>query len=79
MIFLIKVQIYSIYYLIMQTQEIVCKKCACWVDCTKNGETKGFCLQENLFTYTAKTSCQDYIEGTPMTEQEYEDYQYAEA
>lgn len=55
--------------------EILCKTCICAVLC----KDKQFCLNEELFTYTAKTSCQDYIQGTPMTEQEYEDYQYAEA
>ena len=46
--------------------EILCKTCAAWVDC----KDKGFCLCENLFTYTARTKCSDYVKGTPITEEE---------
>lgn len=46
----------------------ICKTCVCWVDC----KDKGFCLCEDLFTYTEKSSCKMYEEGTPITEEEYE-------
>ncbi|MBO7715810.1 MAG: hypothetical protein J6S85_19765 [Methanobrevibacter sp.] len=46
----------------------ICKTCSCWVDC----KDKGFCLCEDLFTYTEKSSCKMYEEGTPITEEEYE-------
>lgn len=56
-------------------KDILCKKCATWVDCgKKNGETYGFCLQESLFSYTARTLCNDYLEGKPMSECEFDYY-----
>lgn len=55
-------------------KEILCKTCAHWVDCTKGGKADGFCLNEPLFTHTARTRCPDYTRGTPMTEDEYENY-----
>ena len=54
---------------------ILCKSCLCWVDCgKKNNKPYGFCLCEYLFTYTAKTSCKEYINGTPSTNKEWEDF-----
>ena len=47
----------------------ICQKCTWWVDC----HNKGFCLQEDLFTYTEKESCRDFEQGKPMTEEEYEE------
>lgn len=56
--------------------EVLCKKCVAWVDCgEKENKSYGFCLQEPLFTYTARTECSDHIEGTPSTEQDYENFQ----
>lgn len=51
--------------------EVLCKTCLCWVDCGKrSGKIYGFCLVEDLFTYTAKTSCKEYIRGNPSIENE---------
>ena len=33
----------------------------------------GFCLEEDLFTYTEKTICGDYTKGKPMTEEEWDE------
>lgn len=49
---------------------ILCKTCDFWVDCNSD---RSFCLVRDLFTATAETECDDYKEGKPMTEQEYED------
>ena len=52
-----------------------CSHCKKWVDCT----TKGFCLVKDLFTYTevAEDSvCPDYVEGEPVTEDEFEEAQW---
>lgn len=57
--------------------DVLCAKCACWVDCSKNGKAKGFCLSKDLFTYTKiplSVICPDYVEGNPITEKEYELY-----
>ena len=53
-------------------KEILCKTCFYWVDCSKKEKTHGFCLMCDLFTYTKKTKCRDYINGKPMTEKEFE-------
>ena len=59
--------------------EVLCKKCATWVDCgEREGEPYGFCLQEYLFSYTARENCNNFLEGQPMTEQEYESYNMGE-
>ena len=47
----------------------LCRKCNFWVDC----DSKGFCLMRDLFTYTDESECQDYAEGEPMKEKEYEE------
>lgn len=47
----------------------LCRKCNFWVDCG----AKGFCLVRDLFTYTDESECQDYAEGKPMKEKEYEE------
>ena len=53
--------------------EILCKKCNKWVDCSSDkNKDLGFCLNEDLFTYTAKDKCSDYSVGKTITEQEYE-------
>ena len=56
---------------------VLCAKCACWVDCSTSQKVYGFCLSKDLFTYTkVKTTenCIDYVEGNPLTEKEYESY-----
>lgn len=68
-----KRRVFRWYYKLMN--EILCKKCIYWVDC--HGDSS-FCLQEDLFTATARTSCPNFKEGKPMTEEEYESYQYSE-
>ena len=56
-------------------KKILCKSCLYWVDCgEKESKPYGFCLIESLFTYTAKTRCNDYECGTPVSEQEFEEY-----
>lgn len=57
-------------------KKILCKTCIFWVDCTKDNKPKGFCLLEDLFTYTDKEVCENYTEGKPVTEAEYEDYNF---
>ncbi len=55
--------------------KILCKKCTSWVDCgEKENLPFGFCLKKDLFSYTAETKCSMYLEGTPMSEQEFENY-----
>ena len=52
---------------------ILCKSCIYWVDCgEKENKPYGFCLAEDLFTYTARKHCNDYTKGTPITEEEFE-------
>lgn len=56
--------------------ETLCEKCIVWVDCgKKGGEPHGFCLYEDLFTYTARKQCNDYVEGKPATEEQWEQAQ----
>lgn len=52
-----------------------CSHCTKWVDC----KTKGFCLTKDLFTYTEleeDAQCPEYVEGTPITEEEFEETQW---
>lgn len=49
----------------------ICKTCIMWVLKT-NG--KGFCLNEPLFTETARGQCSGYIDGKPMTEREFDNF-----
>lgn len=59
--------------------ECLCNKCATWVDCgIRENKPYGFCLQQDLFTYTARTDCIDFIEGKPITEKEYGEFNNAE-
>ena len=53
---------------------ILCRKCIFWVDCESD---RSFCLVRDLFTATAETECNDFQEGKPMKEQEYEDWNAA--
>ena len=55
-----------------KNKEILCKSCIKWVDCSIDNEPHGFCLLEDLFTYTERTSCNDYVKGEPFTEEEWE-------
>ena len=55
----------------------ICQTCCNWVDCTKT-KPEGFCLLKDLFTYTAEKKCLEYKEGKPLTEEEWEDFNYAE-
>ncbi len=55
---------------------MLCKTCNFWVDCgKKNRKPHGFCLCEDLFTYTAKQKCVNYAKGTPMTAEKWEELQ----
>lgn len=59
-------------------KEVLCKSCLCWIDCDpkgRKGKPYGFCLCRDLFSYTAETECKDYVNGTPSTDKEWEDYQ----
>lgn len=56
---------------------VLCAKCARWVDCSTTKNVIGFCLDRDLFTYTkilTSESCPEYLEGNPLTEKEYESY-----
>lgn len=54
-------------------RNVLCEHCSLWVDCgMKNGKPHGFCLFEDLFTYTARIKCESHSEGTPLSEEEYE-------
>ena len=64
-------------------KNILCTSCIYWVKC-KKAERKekftkpyGFCTLEDLFTYTAKTRCQDCENGEPMSEAQWEEAQRA--
>lgn len=57
----------------MMIGTVLCKTCCHWVDCgEKDGKPYGFCLNLDLFTYTAKTACAEYDEGKPVTEEEFD-------
>ena len=52
-----------------------CSHCTKWVDC----KNKGFCLVKDLFTYTEEeedSSCPDFVDGTPIPEDEFEETQW---
>ncbi len=58
----------------MNNNVVLCKSCIKWVDCTKkNGRPIGFCLEEELFTHTEKTVCDDYVQGNPIPEKVWEE------
>lgn len=53
--------------------DVLCKTCSKWVDCKNNDNVKlGFCLIKDLYTFTECESCDDYSEGKPMTEEEFD-------
>lgn len=43
--------------------KVLCLTCASWINCGKHNtdEVHGFCLNEKLFTFTAKTKCAEYL------------------
>lgn len=56
---------------------ILCEKCSKWVKCKADEKAKvnehyGFCLCQDLFTYTQNKKCCDFCKGEPMTEEEWE-------
>lgn len=61
----------------MKKSECKCCHCSNWVNCKWfNGKPYGFCLTEDLFTYTCKfvdEDCSNFEEGTPITEEEWEE------
>lgn len=61
----------------MEKSECRCAICSRWVDCgRKDGEPWGFCLIEDLFTYTCKSIdeyCDGYEEGESITLKDWED------
>ena len=54
-------------------EDFLCQHCIHWVDCSKDKPT-GFCLIQDFFTYTKRNYCNDFIEGEPMSEEEWEGY-----
>lgn len=53
--------------------KILCKTCNHWCDCgVKDGKPHGFCFMEDLFTYTWRSKCSNYVSGDPVTEEEFE-------
>ena len=53
--------------------DVLCKTCSKWVDCKNDDNVSlGFCLSEELFTFTERESCENYSEGKPMTEEEFD-------
>lgn len=59
---------------------VLCTHCNNWVKCTPHEKARirepyGFCITEYLFTYTAKDKCKDFVEGKPMSEEEWEEAQ----
>jgi len=50
-----------------EKKEILCKTCLNWINCGGKNELKGFCLGQKLFTYTAKTECEDYFEDDSIS------------
>lgn len=51
---------------------MICDKCIFWV--TADMQT-GFCLCRDLFTQTHEDTCDDYSQGQPCTEEEWEEAQ----
>lgn len=59
------------------TDDVLCTHCIKWVKCTPHKNSKvqepyGFCLAEDLFTYTARNRCKEFTAGECCTEQEWE-------
>lgn len=57
--------------------KVLCANCAHWVNCSNKKKIYGFCLYQDLFTYTnvkITDTCIDFIKGDPLTEKEYENY-----
>ena len=60
----------------MKKKDCLCCSCSIWIDCEwKSGKPFGFCLMQDLFTYTCKSTkecCIDYQQGNPVSEKEWE-------
>lgn len=58
----------------MKPDKVLCKSCTRWVKCEREeGVIMGFCLNEDLFTYTAKLRCPNYMKGMPIKEKEFDE------
>lgn len=55
--------------------EYKCHTCDFWV-CTDEHNLKGFCVIEDLYTYTNRVNCRSYIEGEYMLLGEFENSLY---
>ena len=52
-----------------------CEKCNNWVDCQYKEKGLGFCLCQELFTYTKlddNEPCEDFVTGCPMSPEEFD-------
>lgn len=60
----------------MKKSECLCITCMNWVNCGwKNGKPLGFCICEDLYTYTNKSvneDCLNYTEGQSISLKEWE-------
>ena len=53
----------------------ICEQCSAWINCgEKDKKPYGFCLWEDLYTYTERSWCKEFSEGRPMDIKEYESY-----
>lgn len=59
-----------------KTDNVKCPRCDFWV-CTNETELKGFCVLEDLYTYTMKNNCKSFEEGEYMLVSEFENTLYA--
>lgn len=56
-------------------KDVLCETCNFWVDCTReDNKPHGFCICRDLFTYTYETRCKDYAKGTPISEDDFENW-----
>jgi len=58
-------------------EDILCTHCSYWVRCIPNEKAKvkepyGFCMVEDLFTYTFRDKCSAHNEGKPTEEHDWE-------
>ncbi|MBO7731858.1 MAG: hypothetical protein J6S67_04880 [Methanobrevibacter sp.] len=52
---------------------ILCETCVHFVSCgIRDRRIYGYCLFEDLYTYTSRKRCEDYTEGVPLKEEELE-------
>lgn len=52
------------------SKDVLCNTCTLYVKCRDNDSS--FCLAEDLYTHTERTSCINYSKGEPTTEEEYD-------